>query len=190
MKGTISINSKDRRHHHAEGNSAVERHNKGICKVRTFFEMEKNAGKIMKTIDKPRERTAAALGVSLRTVDGITSYKCGCIPHNKHIWYSPDQFNTNLHTNKHSHYTHIYTYIFNIQPYVYVYTYMFNIQPISIQYQHTNTHLQHVLIDSFIHSLIHYSVFFGIEDHVCVFHYCDQCCECNTSQMLLCVLLG
>ena len=28
-----------------------------ICKVRTFFEMEKNAGKIMITIDKPRERT-------------------------------------------------------------------------------------------------------------------------------------
>ena len=25
---------------------------------------------------------------------------------------------------------------------------------------------------------------------MCVFHYCDQCCECNTSQMLSCVLLG
>ena len=24
---------------------------------------------------------------------------------------------------------------------------------------------------------------------MCVFHYCDQCCECNTSQMLSCVLL-
>ena len=23
-----------------------------------------------------------------------------------------------------------------------------------------------------------------------VFHYCDQCCEYNTSQMLSCVLLG
>ena len=35
-----------------------------LCKVRTFFEMEKNVGKILMTIDKPRERTAAALGVS------------------------------------------------------------------------------------------------------------------------------
>ena len=42
-----------------------------ICKVRTFFEIEKNAGKIMITIDKPRERTAAALGVSLRLVDRV-----------------------------------------------------------------------------------------------------------------------
>ena len=42
-----------------------------ICKVRTFFEMEKNAGKIMITIDKPRERTVATLGVSLRTVDRV-----------------------------------------------------------------------------------------------------------------------
>ena len=25
---------------------------------------------------------------------------------------------------------------------------------------------------------------------MCVFHYCDQWCECNTSQMLSCVLLG
>ena len=25
---------------------------------------------------------------------------------------------------------------------------------------------------------------------VCVFHYCDQCCECNMSQMLSYVLLG
>ena len=38
-----------------------------ICKVRTIFEMQKNAGKIVMTIDNPRERTAAALGVSLRT---------------------------------------------------------------------------------------------------------------------------
>ena len=35
-----------------------------ICKVRTFFEMEKNAGKIMIPIDKP-------LVVSLRTVDRV-----------------------------------------------------------------------------------------------------------------------
>ena len=40
-----------------------------ICKVRTFFEMEKKAGKIMITIDKPGERTVANLGVSLRAVD-------------------------------------------------------------------------------------------------------------------------
>ena len=25
---------------------------------------------------------------------------------------------------------------------------------------------------------------------MCVFHYCDPCCECNTSHMLSCVLLG
>ena len=25
---------------------------------------------------------------------------------------------------------------------------------------------------------------------VCVFHHCEQCCECNTSQMRSCVLLG
>ena len=24
---------------------------------------------------------------------------------------------------------------------------------------------------------------------VCVLHYCDQCCECNTSQMFPCVIL-
>ena len=24
---------------------------------------------------------------------------------------------------------------------------------------------------------------------VCVLHYCDQCCECNTSQMLSCVIM-
>ena len=42
-----------------------------ICKVRTFFEMEKHAGKIMITTDMPLERTAAALGVSLRTVDRV-----------------------------------------------------------------------------------------------------------------------
>ena len=42
-----------------------------ICKVRTFFEMEKKAGKIMIPIDKHRERTAAALGVSLRMVDRV-----------------------------------------------------------------------------------------------------------------------
>ena len=42
-----------------------------IFKVRTFFEMEKNAGKIRMTIDKPRESTAAALGVSLRTVNRV-----------------------------------------------------------------------------------------------------------------------
>ena len=67
-----------------------------IYKVRTFFEMEKNAGKIMMTIDKPRESTTAALGVSLRTVDrvylesqatGVHIYHtvntydvCACIP--------------------------------------------------------------------------------------------------------------
>ena len=33
--------------------------------------MDKNAGKIMMTIDKPRESTVAALGVSLRTVDRV-----------------------------------------------------------------------------------------------------------------------
>ena len=42
-----------------------------ICKVRTFFQMEKNAGKIMMTIDKPRVRTADTLGVSLRTMDRV-----------------------------------------------------------------------------------------------------------------------
>ena len=41
------------------------------CKVRTFFQMEKNAGKIMMTIDEPQLRLAAALGVSLRTVDRV-----------------------------------------------------------------------------------------------------------------------
>ena len=39
------------------------------CEIRTFFEMEKNVGKILRTIDKPQEGTAAALGVSLMTVD-------------------------------------------------------------------------------------------------------------------------
>ena len=33
--------------------------------------MEKNAGKIMITIDKPLDRTLTALGVSLRTVDRV-----------------------------------------------------------------------------------------------------------------------
>ena len=42
-----------------------------IYKVRTFFQMEKNAGKIMITIDKPRERTLAALDVSLRTMNRV-----------------------------------------------------------------------------------------------------------------------
>ena len=42
-----------------------------ICKVRTFFEREKNAGKIMIMIDKLRDRTATDLRVSLRTVEGV-----------------------------------------------------------------------------------------------------------------------
>ena len=33
--------------------------------------MEKNAGKIMITIDKPLESTVTALGVSLQTVDRV-----------------------------------------------------------------------------------------------------------------------
>ena len=45
-----------------------------ICKIRAFFEMEKNAGKIMIMIDKPRERMSAALGVSLQSVDRVTDY--------------------------------------------------------------------------------------------------------------------
>ena len=42
-----------------------------ICKVRTFFEMEKNTSKIIIMIDKPRERTATGLSVGLRTVDRV-----------------------------------------------------------------------------------------------------------------------
>ena len=42
-----------------------------ICKVREFFEKEKNVGKMIIKIDKPRERTVAALGVSLRTIDRV-----------------------------------------------------------------------------------------------------------------------
>ena len=57
-----------------------------ICKRRTFFEMEKNAGKSMITIDKPRERTVATLGVSLVWIEcGITSYRCAYIPQSKQI---------------------------------------------------------------------------------------------------------
>ena len=55
-KRTISINYKDIRHFHAEETVLLK---EAICKVRTFFEMEKNAGKIIITIDKPRERTTA-----------------------------------------------------------------------------------------------------------------------------------
>ena len=44
---------------------------KAICEVRTFFEREKNACKIMIMIDKPPDRTATGLGVSLRTVDRV-----------------------------------------------------------------------------------------------------------------------
>ena len=80
MKGTISINSKDIRHHHAECNSAVERH-----------KMEKNADKIMLMIDKPRERTADAIGVSLRKVDRVyLESQSTCV----HIYHS---VNTHTH---------------------------------------------------------------------------------------------
>ena len=67
--------------------------------------MEKNAGKIMIMIDKPRERTASALGVSLRTVDKV--YLESLAP-SVHIYYtvnthglyihSPEQFNTHKYT--------------------------------------------------------------------------------------------
>ena len=51
--------------------SSVDTHKWCNCKVRSFFEMEKNAGKIMITIDKPLERNVTGLGVSLRPVDGV-----------------------------------------------------------------------------------------------------------------------
>ena len=40
-----------------------------------LFKLLKNAGKIMIPIDKPRERTVATLGVSLRTVDRVWNHK-------------------------------------------------------------------------------------------------------------------
>ena len=64
---------------------------------------------ILMTIDKPRERTAAALGVSLRTVGRVY-----------------------------------------------------------LESQATGLHIYHTVNK----------------------YECDQCCECNTSQMLSCVLLG
>ena len=102
-----------------------------ICKVRTFFELEENAGKNMITIDKPRERTVATLGVSLRNVDRV---------------YLESQV-TGVHI-----YHIVNTYDIYIYIYIYIYLYIYN--------------------------------------YVCIFHLCDQCCECNTSQMLSCVLLG
>ena len=74
-RGPIAIITYERDHF-----SKLQRHTpsfmpkdikEAIWKVRTFFEMEKNAGKIMIPIDKSREITAAALGVSLRTVDRV-----------------------------------------------------------------------------------------------------------------------
>ena len=44
---------------------------KAIYKVRKYFEIEKNAGKSVLSLKKPRERTAAALGVRLRIVDRV-----------------------------------------------------------------------------------------------------------------------
>ena len=68
--------------------------------------MEKNSDKIMMTIDKPRERTAAALGVSLRTVDRVylesqatgvhIYYTINTHTHTNIYIYCPGQFNTHL----------------------------------------------------------------------------------------------
>ena len=72
-----------------------------ICKVRTFFEMEKNADKIIIMIDKPRERTAAAIGVSLRTADRVYLESQATGVHIYHTVNTYEQFSSHLHTNTH-----------------------------------------------------------------------------------------
>ena len=71
-----------------------------ICKLRTFFEREKNAGKTISMVDKLHDRTATGLGVSLRTVDRVYLESQATGVHTYHT--------VNIHTQTH---TQIYIYL-------------------------------------------------------------------------------